>query len=280
VQSLSQLSPWPSSPIPSHFESTTPPLHGFDPANGDIEQLYSNLGYAPPGSDSDAANENPLPASSQHIPIPPSITRTYHPKLDGKLIFIKYMQILTLPPVGRSVVRMVRTYSPTHCHHLMTPIRDLMTGHYIIPTWNLKLLTFYSTKIRCPLGISTSCSACGLHHLLSMVMNCHFQRLLICTIQLILLLLAILHENPLACSTMEPDLLTMYHHGWRWSMTFGSGIPTFLFTTSYLILISNPILIMHHFKSTQLMGPITFKISCPEIGLGHRQYVFATISLI
>jgi hypothetical protein len=46
-------------------------------------------------------NEDPPPVSSQHIPIPPSITRAYHPKLDGKSIFVKYMQILTLPPVGQ-----------------------------------------------------------------------------------------------------------------------------------------------------------------------------------
>jgi hypothetical protein len=74
---------------------------GFDPTNWDVEQPYSDLGYAPPGSDSDAANEDPLPESSQYIPIPPSITRAYHPKLDGKLIFAEHMQILTLPPVGR-----------------------------------------------------------------------------------------------------------------------------------------------------------------------------------
>jgi hypothetical protein len=79
-----------------------PPLRrGFDPTNWDVEQPYSDLGYAPPGSDSDAANEDPLPESSQYIPIPPSITRAYHPKLDGKLIFAEHMQILTLPPVGR-----------------------------------------------------------------------------------------------------------------------------------------------------------------------------------
>jgi hypothetical protein len=106
VQSLSQLSPGPSSPIPSDFESTTPPLHGqFDhpnwDSNWDVEQPYSDLGYTPPGSDSDAVNEDPPPASSQHIPIPPSITRAYHPKLDGESIFVKYMQILTLPPVGQ-----------------------------------------------------------------------------------------------------------------------------------------------------------------------------------
>jgi hypothetical protein len=79
----------------------TPSLRrGFDPANWDVGQPYSDLGYAPPGSDSDAANEDPPPASSQHIPIRPSITRAYHPKLDGKSIFVKYMQILTFPPVG------------------------------------------------------------------------------------------------------------------------------------------------------------------------------------
>jgi hypothetical protein len=83
-----------------------PPLHGgFDhpdwDSNWDVEQPYSDLGYAPPGSDSDAVNGNPPPASSQHIPIPPSITCAYHPKLDGKSIFVKYMQILTLPPVGQ-----------------------------------------------------------------------------------------------------------------------------------------------------------------------------------
>jgi hypothetical protein len=79
-----------------------PPLHGeFDPANWDVEQPYYNGGYAPHGSNFDAVNEDPLPASSQHIPKPPSLTRTYHPKLNGKSIFVKYMQILTLPPVGQ-----------------------------------------------------------------------------------------------------------------------------------------------------------------------------------
>jgi hypothetical protein len=63
-------------------------------SNWDVEQPYSDLGYTPPGSDSDGVNEDPPPASSQHIPIPPSITRAYHPKLNGKLIFVKYIQIL------------------------------------------------------------------------------------------------------------------------------------------------------------------------------------------
>jgi hypothetical protein len=103
AQSSSEQSPEPSSPIPSNFESTTPPIRGgFDPAaDWDVEQRDPDLGYAPPGSDSDAENEDPPPESSQHIPIDPSITRTYHPKIDGKSIFVKYMQILTLPPVGR-----------------------------------------------------------------------------------------------------------------------------------------------------------------------------------
>jgi hypothetical protein len=100
VQSLLQLSPGPSSPIPSDFESTTSSLHGgFDHSNWDVEQPYSNLGYTLPGSHSDVVNKDPPPVSSQHIPIPPSITCAYYPKLDGKLIFVKYMQIVTLPPV-------------------------------------------------------------------------------------------------------------------------------------------------------------------------------------
>ena len=64
--SESQLSPGLSSPIPSNAESTTPSLHGgFDPqANWGVEQPHSDFGYASPGPDSDAANEDPLPASS------------------------------------------------------------------------------------------------------------------------------------------------------------------------------------------------------------------------
>jgi Plavaka transposase len=42
-----------------------------------------------------------MKACSQHIPKPPSITCAYHSKLDGKSIFVKYMWILTLPPVGQ-----------------------------------------------------------------------------------------------------------------------------------------------------------------------------------
>jgi hypothetical protein len=168
-------------------------------------------------------------------------------------------------------MRIARTYHLTRRHRLVPLIKDLMTGHHIIPAWNLKSPTFYSAEIRCLPVISTSCSACGLRHLLSMVMNPHFQRLRICTIQSILLLSAILHGNPLAYSTMESDLSTMYHRGWRRSTMFGSGIPAFSFATSCPIPISKLILIMHHSKSAQLMGPIAFKISCPEIGLGRRQ---------
>jgi hypothetical protein len=97
VQSLSQLSPGPSSPIPSDFESTMPPIHGgfnhpnWD-SNWDVEQPYSDLGYAPPGSDSDAVNEDPPPASSQHIPIPPSIT---HPSIYYSSLHLLLM--LTIP---------------------------------------------------------------------------------------------------------------------------------------------------------------------------------------
>jgi hypothetical protein len=102
MQSLSQLPPGPPSPVPSNSTTQPPPLHGgFDPADLDTEHSYSDPGYALPGSYADIANEDPPPASGQDIPIPPSITRAYHPKLNGKSIFVKYIQILTLPPVGR-----------------------------------------------------------------------------------------------------------------------------------------------------------------------------------
>jgi hypothetical protein len=155
---LSQLSPGPSSPIPSDFESTTPPLHGeFDhpnwDSNWDVEQPYSDLGYTPPGSDSDAVNEDPPPASSQHIPIPPSITSAYHPKLDGKSIFVKYMQISTLPPVGQICDENSEDIPP----YTPLPPRDSDNGPDDWTPYNscleFEVADFYSAEIRCLLGI-------------------------------------------------------------------------------------------------------------------------------
>jgi len=100
MQSLSQPPPRPPSPVPSNSPTQPPPLHrGLDHANLDTEHPYSDLGYALPGSYSDIMNEDPLPASSQDIPL--SVTHAYHPKLNGKLIFFKFIQILTLLPVGQ-----------------------------------------------------------------------------------------------------------------------------------------------------------------------------------
>jgi hypothetical protein len=102
MQSSSESFSGPPSPVPSNSTTRPPSLCGrFDPASLDAERPYSDLGYAPPGSYSDIANGDPPPASSQRIPGPPSVTRIYHPKLDGTSIFVKFPQILMLLPVGR-----------------------------------------------------------------------------------------------------------------------------------------------------------------------------------
>ena len=96
TQSLSQPPPEPPSPVPSNSPTQPPPLRrGFNHADLDTEHPYSDPGYALPESYSDVVNEDPPPAGGRAIPIPPSVTRVYHPKLDGKLIFLKYIRILT-----------------------------------------------------------------------------------------------------------------------------------------------------------------------------------------
>ena len=174
-------------------------------------------------------------------------------------------------------MRMAMTSHPIHHLLLTAQIKDLMTRHHMIVASSLKWLTSYSTEIKCLLGTSTSSSACGLCLLLPMAMNQCFQRLWLCTIWLIPLLLAMLPGNPSACSIMEPDPWKMFHLEWKRSTMSGFGISTLWCITSCLIPISSQILIMHHFKSTQLMESITFKTSCLEIGLGNKWYVFAMV---
>ena len=154
------------------------------------------------------------------------------------------------------------TYLSMHHHLLTTQMKDLMTGHPMIITSNLKLLTSSSIEIRCLLGISTFYSAFGLHLLLSMMMNHHFHRLCVCTTPSIPLLSAMSPGNLLVYSIMEPDLQRVFRHGCRQSMMCGFAIPTFWSTTFSPILISSLISIMCHFKCTQLMESTAFKTSC------------------
>jgi hypothetical protein len=100
MQSLLQPPPGPPSPVPFNSPTQLPPLcRGLDHADLDTEHPYSDPEYALSGFYSDIMNEDPPPASSQDIPL--SVTRAYHPKLDGKSIFLKFIQILTLLSVGR-----------------------------------------------------------------------------------------------------------------------------------------------------------------------------------
>ena len=151
---------------------------------------------------------------------------------------------------------------------ITTQIKDLMTGFHMIIASNLRLLTFYSAKIRCPLGISTSYSASGLHLLPSMAINHHFQGLHICTTLSILLLSVMLHGNLLAYSITEPNLKVTFRHGCMLNTMSSSRIHACWFIISCLIRISSLISIMHHFKNTQVKDSITFKILCLQIGPG------------
>ena len=159
-------------------------------------------------------------------------------------------------------------YCLTFLLPLATRIKDLMIGHHMIITSNLRSLTSYSAKIRCLPEISTSYSASGLHLLPSTAMNHCLQRLCMCITLLIPLLSVTSHGNLLAYSITEPNLKGMFHHGCKLNMMSGSGIHVLWFTTSCLILISNLILITHRFKSAQVMDSITFKTSCLQIGPG------------
>ena len=169
------------------------------------------------------------------------------------------------------MTRVAMTYCLALLLPLTTQIKDLMSGHHIIIASNLRLLTSYSTEIRCLLGISTSYSASGLHLLPSTVINHHFQRLPMCTTLSIPLLLVTLHGNHLAYSIMELNLNGMFCHGCKLNMMSGSRIHVLWFTTSCLIQISSLTLIIHHFKSTQVMESIAFKTLCLKIGPGIKQ---------
>ena len=175
---------------------------------------------------------------------------------------------------------MIRTATTSHpIHHLLlaAQIKDLMTGHHMIVTSSLKWPTSYSAEIKCLLGTSTSSSACWLCLLLPTAINHHFWRLQICTMWLIPLLLAMLPGNPSACSITEPDPWKMFHLEWKWSTMSGFGIPALWCITSCLIPISNQILIMCCFKSTQLMEFIASKTSCLEIWVGNKWHVFTMV---
>jgi hypothetical protein len=102
MQFLLQLPSRPSSPVSSNSMAWPSSLYGgFDPADLNTEHSYSNPGFFLPVSYPDIVNEDPPPLSSQNIPIPPFFMCAYHSKLDGKSIFVEYIQILTLPPVGQ-----------------------------------------------------------------------------------------------------------------------------------------------------------------------------------
>ena len=163
------------------------------------------------------------------------------------------------------------TYCLTFLLPLATQTKDLMTGHHMIITSNLRSLTSYSAEIRCLLGISTSYLASGLRLLLSTAMNHHFRRLRMCMRLSIPLLSVTSHGNLLAYSIMEPNLKGMFCHGCELNMMSDSGIHGLWFTTSCLILILSLILIMHYFKSAQVMDSIAFKTSCLRIGPGINQ---------
>ena len=62
-------------------------------------------------------------------------------------------------------------------------------------------------------------------------------------------------------------------------MTSGSGIPVYWSIISSPTPISSPVSIMRPSKSAMPMGRIVSVISCPEIGLGCRRYVFTIIYL-
>ena len=158
-------------------------------------------------------------------------------------------------------------YHLTLLLHLMM-IEDLMIGHHMVIASSLRLPTFYSAKIRCPPQISTFYSASGGHLLLPMAVYHRFWRLHICTKPLIPLLLVALHGNLSAYSIMDPSQKIMFHLGCKLNTMFGSVIHALWSTTSCPITISSLILIMHHFKSAQLMDSIAFMTSCLRIGPG------------
>ena len=167
------------------------------------------------------------------------------------------------------------------CHHrLATQIKGLITGHHMMTTSNLKLLTFYTTETRCLLGTSTTFSVSGLHLLPSMMMNHHFKRCCIFITLLTLLLSAMPPGNSSVYNIMDPGWQKMFHCGCKQSMMSGFRILILWSIISYPTLISSLVLIMCHIKSTQLMVFITFNTSCPEIGLGSKWWVFAMVPLI
>jgi len=112
----------PQSPIPSDSTPqppsahTPPPLSGYIPSpqpmsphldsiglNLDARDARSNSGYMSPNIGDEIHEGTPLRdgASDPHAPDSPSVTRTYHPKMNGKLIVLKCPRILTSLCIGR-----------------------------------------------------------------------------------------------------------------------------------------------------------------------------------
>ena len=90
-QSLSQLQLFSQPPSPSCG------VHDAASADSDVKQLHPDLA-------SNDMNEDPSArgrVNNHWGPDPPGITCVYHPKLDGMLIFFKYILTLTLILVGQ-----------------------------------------------------------------------------------------------------------------------------------------------------------------------------------
>ena len=168
------------------------------------------------------------------------------------------------------MTRMGTAYRLTFLLPLMTSIKDLTTGRHMIIASNSSWPISYSAEIKCLLGTLTSYSAFGLPLLPSTAVNHHFRRLQICMTLLIPLLLVMLLGNLSAYSITEPSLKVMFRHGCKPNMMFGFGIHALWSTTSCLIPISSPVLIMHRFKSARAMESIAFMTSCLGIGPGSK----------
>ena len=163
---------------------------------------------------------------------------------------------------------MEMTYHLTLLRLLAIQIWDLTTGHHTIIAFNSKLLTSCFVGIRCPQGISITCSTSGLCLLPSTTMNPHSLTLQICIGPLILLPLVTSPGSLLVYSIMVRSLRKGFHHGCKQSTMCGSEIRVLLYIISCRTQISNPILIICHFKRRLLMESIGSKTLCLETGPG------------